>query len=266
MNALLVASRTGGPDKGGWGPIGRLEHADGVYRFIYTKGAKSLEGFRPFHGMDDLTRIYESDDLFPVFMNRLLPESRPEYEAYLRWSGFDADNPPDPISILGVTEGIRQTDSIELFPCPVPDLDGCYINKFFLHGLRWMPEAAKVRIMKLEEGEPLYLMPDLFNQVDPHAVALRTGDEGRFLIGYVPRYLANDLWTLFGKCDREHIQVIVHRINRDAPMQQRLLCRMHACWPAGFEPCSDESFDPIPEGVSAKCEPEFAEPLLCPRC
>ena len=129
-----------------------------------------------------------------------------------------------------------------------------------------MPPAAKERISELKEGDQLYLMPDLFNQVDPHAVALRTGDEGRFLIGYVPRYLANDLWTLFGKCDREHIQVIVHRINRDAPMQQRLLCRMHACWPAGFEPCSDESFDPIPEGVSAKCEPEFAEPLLCPRC
>lgn len=97
MNALLVASRAGGPDNGTWGPIGRLEHADGVYRFVYTKGAETLPGFRPFHGMDDLNRIYESDDLFPVFKNRLLPKSRPEYDAYLRWSGFDPDNPPDPM-------------------------------------------------------------------------------------------------------------------------------------------------------------------------
>ena len=266
MNALLVASRTGGPDKGGWGPVGRLEYADGGYRFFYTKGAKSLEGFRPFHGMDDLTTIFESDDLFPIFKNRLLPESRPEYEAYLRWSGFDADNPPDPISILGVTEGIRQTDSIELFPCPVPDLDGCYINKFFLHGLRWMPEAAKARISELKEGDQLFLMGDFCNVVDPGAVALRTGEDDRFLIGYVPRYLANDVWKLIGQCEPDFIQVFVHRINRDAPMQQRLLCRMHACWPEGFEPCDDESFAPIPEGASARCEPEFAEPLPCPRC
>lgn len=258
MNALLVASRTGGPDKGAWGPVGRLEHDNGVYRFVYTKGARTLEGFRPFHGMEDLNRIYESDDLFPIFKNRLLPESRSEYEAYLRWSGFDPNEPPDPISILGVTEGIRQTDSIELFPCPLPDVQGCYLNKFFLHGLRWMPEAARQRINVLKEKDELFLMVDLCNPADPHAVAVRTGDENRFMVGYVPRYLARDVWTLFSQCRPEYIKVFVHRVNLDAPLQQRLLCRMHACWPAGFEPCSDEDFQPIPAGMKARCEPVHA--------
>jgi hypothetical protein len=258
MNALLVASRTGGPEKGGWGPVGRLEHDDGVYRFVYTLGAQTLEGFRPFHGMEDLSRIYESDDLFPVFKNRLLPESRPEYEAYLRWSGFDPNNPPDPISILGVTEGIRQTDSIELFPCPTPDAHGCYLNKFFLHGLRWMPEASRQRINALREGEKLFLMGDFCNQADPCAVSLRTDDADRFLIGYVPRYLARDVWKLVGQCDPDFMEVFVHRVNLDAPLQQRLLCRMHACWPDGFEPCADEEFHPIPSGVKAPCEPAHA--------
>jgi hypothetical protein len=258
MNALLVASRTGDPKKGGWGPVGRLEHDDGVYRFVYTKGARTLPGFRPFHGMEDLNRIYESDDLFPIFKNRLLPESRPEYEAYLRWSGFDPNDPPDPISILGVTEGIRQTDSIELFPCPTPDVQGCYLNKFFLHGLRWMPEAARQRINALKEEDELFLMVDLCNPADPNAVAVRTGDENRFMIGYVPRYLARDVWTLFSKCHPEYIKVFVHRVNLDAPLQQRLLCRMHACWPEDFQPCSDEAFQPIPAGVKARCEPAYA--------
>lgn len=258
MNALLVASRTGGPDQGGWGPVGRLEHDGGVYRFVYTKGARTLEGFRPFHGMDNLTRIYESDDLFPIFKNRLLPESRPEYEAYLRWSGFDSNNPPDPISILGVTEGIRQTDSIELFPCPTPDLQGCYLNKFFLHGLRWMPEAARERIMRLENDEPLYLMPDICNSMDRNAVALRTGDNDRFMIGYVPRYLGQDVWKLLGQCHPDFIEVFVHRVNKDAPLQQRLLCRMHACWPEEFEPCAAEAFQPIPAGVLTRCKTDIA--------
>jgi hypothetical protein len=266
MNALLVASRTGDSGNGEWGPVGRLEHAGGIYRFVYTKGARTLAGFRPFSGMEDLQRVYESDDLFPIFKNRLLPKSRPEYDAYLKWSGFDPDHPPDPISILGVTEGIRQTDSIELFPCPVPDGEGCYINKFFLHGLRWMPEAAKRRVSELEAGDQLLPMPDFCNAADPYAVALRTDGEDRFLIGYVPRYLARDVWKLIGECSPDFIQIFVHRVNPHAPLQQRLLCRMHACWPDGFEPCSDEAFEPIPEGVEARCHLEPIKPAACARC
>jgi len=171
MNALLVASRSADPNKGGWSPIGRLEFDHGTYRFVYTKGARTAAGFTSFNGMEDLEQIYESNELFPVFANRLLPKSRPEYEAYLQWSGFDPANPPDPIAVLGVTEGIRRTDMIELFPCPMPDAQGCYLNKFFLHGLRYMPEVAKNRVLALRHDEPLYPMPDPWNPADPNSVA-----------------------------------------------------------------------------------------------
>ncbi len=262
MNALLVASRTGGPDKGGWGPVGRLEYDDGVYRFVYTQGARTLEGFRAFHGMEDLGRIYESDDLFPIFKNRLMPASRPEYQAYLRWSGFDssfdANDPLAPISILAVTEGIRQTDSIEVFPCPVPDSNGCYVNKFFVHGLRYLPKASQERLTQLRSGERLALMADICNETDPFAVALRTVEGDRMLVGYVPRYLAYDIWELIRGCSPEYMDVVVERVNADAPQQQRLLCRMNSCWPEGFQPCATEEFQPIPEGVAMRCEPELA--------
>ena len=142
--------------------------------------------------MEPLDQVYESDELFPLFANRLLSKSRPEYEAYLRWSGFDIDNPPDPILVLGVTEGIRQTDAVEVFPCPVPDAEGCYFNNFLLHGIRWLSKAAVERIGELEEGERLKLMLDLQNEHDPQAVAVRTETE-RMQIGYVPRYLAHDV-------------------------------------------------------------------------
>jgi len=251
MNSLYVAWRPSMPDQTGWRPVGRLEHDGDLYRFWYTEGARK-PGFRPFAQMEHLDQIYESVELFPLFANRLLSESRPEYEAFMRWSGFDSDTPPDPIIVLGVTEGIRQTDAVEVFPCPVPDADGCYLNKFFLHGIRWLPEAAVERTWKLYEGERIKLMLDLQNEHDPQAVAVRTETE-RMQIGYVPRYLAHDVWQLVQQCDINFIELQVARLNRDAPLQNRVLCRMHACWPDGFRPCSGEDFAPIPAGVPANC-------------
>ena len=244
MTTLFVASRSREPDNARWEPVGRLEHDQGIYRFSYTRGAQTLPGFSPLFGMDDWTAVYESDELFPIFKNRLLTERRAEYEAYLNWSGFDAVNPPDPVALLGVTEGIRTTDSIELFPCPTPDANGMFSNKFFMHGLRYMPDAAKERVAALREGEALFLMPDLCNTNDPYAVALRT-DHDRFMVGYVPRYLGRDLTRLFSRCSPEHMHVFVDRVNIDAPLQQRLLCRMEACWPDGFTPCSDDAFQSL---------------------
>ena len=147
MDSLFVAWRPSTPEPTGWRPVGRLEHDGQLYRFCYTCRAQK-PGFHPFPQMTRLEQVYEAEALFPLFANRLLSQSRPEYEAYLRWSGFDTDNPPDPILVLGVTEGIRQTDAIEVFPCPVPDTSGCYFNKFFLHGIRWLPAVVIERISR----------------------------------------------------------------------------------------------------------------------
>jgi hypothetical protein len=250
MNALFVAWRPGVP-QAGWRPVGRLEHDGNLYRFFYTEGAKK-PGFRAFAQMEQLDLVYESEELFPVFANRLLSESRPEYEDFLRWGGFDVADPPDPIVILGVTEGLRQTDAVEVFPCPQPDGKGCYFNKFFLHGIRWVPDAAVERIERLQVKERLKLMLDVQNERDPNAVAVRT-DGDRTLIGYIPRYLANDVWRLLNACDVDFMELFVERVNGDAPLQNRVLCRMHACWPDGFEPCSGEDFEPIPAGASIRC-------------
>lgn len=252
MSALFVAWRGADPQNGAWGPVGRLEHDGGVYRYWYTQGAQKAAGFRPFPQMEDMDRVYESDDLFPLFANRLLSSSRTEYDPFLRWGGFDPNNPPDPIAILGVTEGIRQTDSVEVFPCPIPDLEGCYVNKFFLHGVRWMSPAAIARISELQDHEQLFVEPESTNPFDRNAVAVFTAD--RMRIGYVPRYLAHDVGNLLDNCHPSFIKLFVARLNNDAPMQQRVLCQMHSCWPAGFVPCSSDAFQPIPNGVPTRCE------------
>lgn len=237
----------------GWGPVGRLELENGVYRYFYTHGATSLNGFKPFPEMPGLDDVYESNELFPLFANRLLTKQRPEYEAFLGWGGFNSQTPPDPILILGVTEGKKATDSVEVFPSPVPDSQGCYFNKFFVHGLRWINPASLKRIESLEKAERLFLMPDIQNPYDENAVAIRT-DKDRTMLGYVPRYLAADVSELCGTCDLNFIELFVEQVNRDAPLQQRLLCRMHACWPNDFRPCSGPAFQPIPASVSASCD------------
>src|SRR3546814_11059461 len=64
-----------------------------------------------------------------MLTNRLLSRSRPEYEAWLTWSGFDPKDPPEPLAVLGVTEGIRQTDALEVFPRPLPDAQANYTTR-----------------------------------------------------------------------------------------------------------------------------------------
>jgi hypothetical protein len=254
MKTLFVAWRSGDEPHRGWGPVGMLQRDGDIYRFCYTQGAKMLHGFRPFTSMTDMERVYESEELFPLFANRLLSKTRPEYEAYLRWGGFNSENLPDPIAILEVTGGIRQTDSIEVFPCPLQTGCGFY-NKFFLHGIRWMPPAAIERINRLRPNDNLFLMPDPCNSYDPNAVAVRT-DAERTMIGYVPRYLARDFLDLMSYCNPESITLHVNRLNLDAPMQQRVLCEIASCWPENFQPCQGEEFRPIPADIEKLCKSE----------
>ncbi len=254
-NSLYVASRSGDQDHGFWGPVARLDRLDHGWRFLYLQGARTLPQYQPFYEFPDLDKVYESESLFPLFANRLLSRSRPEYLAWLTWGGFNAQQPPDPIALLAVTEGRRVTDPMEVFPCPVPDADGCYLNRFFVHGVRWMPPPAQEAILQLRSGDHLALLPDRLNPHDAHAVALRTFADkdgqlvdstiGRYLIGYIPRYLAVDVCQLYETCEPNSLAVTVVRVNHGAPFQQRLLCQMNACWPVNYRPCATEAFDPI---------------------
>ncbi len=250
MKALFVAWRS--EEDTGWGPVGRLSFDGQLYTFCYLQGARTLRGFRPFPGMDAFEQVYESEQLFPLFANRLLSKARREYDDYLLWGGFDPDNPPDPIAILGVTEGIRQTDAIEVFPCPAPDDDGFYVTKFFLHGVRWQGQCAVERIPRLLPGEQLLVVPDEENAFDAYAVAVHTTDLVK--IGYVPRYFAHDVRELLSGCGGDFIELFVEQVNTKAPLQHRVLCRIQACWPDGFEPCAGDAFKPIPTGVPARCD------------
>ncbi|HET8899737.1 MAG TPA: HIRAN domain-containing protein [Rhodanobacteraceae bacterium] len=244
---VFIAWRGGTPERGEWSPVARLEHAQGEYRFVYTQGAQTLTGFHPFPGMGDLHTVYRSRSLFPMLTNRLLSRSRPEYEAWLTWSGFDPQRPPPPLVVLGVTEGIRQTDALEVFPMPIADAHGNYATRFFLHGLRHASAQALERLAELRTHDALRVELEEVNEHDPHAVAVLDDGVQRLRLGYVPRYLARDVRALVARNGMPAIDLRVARVNHGAPLQMRLLCTLTTPWPQGFAPCAGLQFQPVAE-------------------
>lgn len=226
-----------------WFPVGRLDYNDNLYRFVYTKGAKESPNFIPFGQMQNLEDTYESTELFPLFANRLLSKTRPEYKDFLHWLNLQG-NEDDPIALLARSAGIRGTDSLTVFPCPERDSDGKYHAHFFSHGIRHLPDAAIGVVGKLRPGTRLYLMPDPQNPHDSHALALRTNDPVT-IVGYCPRYLSEDFLRVLQVNGLDEAQVTVEKVNRDAPIQLRLLCSMTAAWPKSFRPCSGKFYEPL---------------------
>lgn len=240
MKTLYIAWQE--PETRRWYPVGELTRAGTLFRFSYTGGAlqaQESEGFIPFGRMTDLHSCYESEELFPLFANRLLPSSRPEFAQFLQWLDMDEE---DPFVILGRTGGLRGTDNLIVFPRPEETVDGYYEASFFSHGIRYLADDARLRIDGLRQNDGLRISPDDENVGDREAVGLWTSDSSH-LVGYCPRFLAADLRVLLEETrDEGDVNVRVARVNVDAPTQLRLLCRVRAPWPATFQPCTGSAF------------------------
>ncbi len=246
MKALFVAyqdtvSRT-------WTPVARLTHDGQFYHFVYTRGAKNLPNFVPFGRMNELDAEYVSEQIFPLFANRLLPKSRPEYQDYLNWLGLDSVG-HDALEELGRTGGLRATDSLELIPYPEPTSANRYEVYFFCRDLRHMTADSQARSLALVKGEQLYLTKDIQNVSDGMALILRTG-EPVTLIGYVPRYYSAEFSRLIDLVGAGAPKVTVEKVNADAPIQYRVLCKFSAPWPAQFQPCESGSYE-VDAGLNA---------------
>lgn len=225
-------------------PVGKLVFSElsPAYCFYYLQGVqKALDrGFSLFSEFEDKNQMYYSNSLFSVFANRVMNKSRPDYKKYLHRLGLSA-NATD-FEILARSGGRRSTDSIELYVEPYRDENDCFASHFLVHGVQYLPVESQRRTEKLLPDEELLLMWDLQNTADRTALALRTID--RYIVGYLPRYLLGDSWALLGECG--WLSIRVSHVNQSpAPIQQRLLCELQACWPDNFEPCSDEQYRPI---------------------
>lgn len=157
----------------------------------------------------EFERRYEASELFPLFKNRILEPNRKDFAEYLGCLDLDPAH-ADPIEILSLTGGERQTDSLGVFPRIRKMADGTVTFRFFLHGLRHVLPAAQARANALEEGDTLQVAVEVNNPATGYAVQLQTRDG--YLIGWVPRYLVSDLRAAL--LEHATLTATVRRINR----------------------------------------------------
>jgi hypothetical protein len=228
-----------------WFPIGKLTFDGNHYHFVYTHGVKKAQteaNFKLLHSFSERDRIYTSSELFPLFSNRLMRPSRPDYQDYIQWLNIPQDE-DDPISILARSGGHKATDNFEVFPYPESNENGLYHVHFFVRGLRYMPECSIELVKQLKPEYRLYLTHDLQNNHDSKALLLIT--EQRHNLGYCPRYLAADIYELL-KQNPQSVDVRVERVNlAPTPIQFRLLCNLTAQWHDNFQPFSNQDYQPI---------------------
>lgn len=216
-----------------WHPVAKLSFDNGIYRLNYTKGVLRSENFRPFPRMDDFKNIYESSDIFPFFANRLIQPTRPEFSKILNW----LDTSPEefnPLDFLGTTSGERETDNYRILQTPKKENSKYYFT-FFISGIRYLPEASKLEIDRLNRGEELSFSFDESNQHDRSAIIIKTRTEG-VVVGFCPKYLSRDFKTLIQHDHNMASRFLVKKVNLDAPSQYRLLCSFETDWPEGFMP------------------------------
>jgi hypothetical protein len=241
MRTLYLAWRQ--PDLRWW-PVGRLSREGREYLFGYTKGAVSAQGagFHALASFPELNEVYVSSALFPLFANRLPPQSRSDYEDFVRWLDLGAGE-TDPLVLLSRSGGQRETDMFEVFPAPEPTVDGRYESAFFVHGLRHRGREAEKEASCLRPGDPLVVQDEPSNPADPRALQVLTSVRGTH-VGYVPRYLCEDVHDL--RMAGKDVRARVRRVNlAPTPAQFRVLCELEAPWPAGFSPLASADFEPL---------------------
>ena len=255
MKVLFVAWQN--PDTRQWFTIGRLTSDTAIYQFCYTQGvydAQRSSGFCPLPSFPDLGSVYEAQELFPVFTNRILPKSRPDYGEFIQWLAL-SEQEDDPMAMLARSGGRRATDTLALFPCPELNSEGKYHIHFFVHGLGHASGEAISRAERLQMGEQLLVMQDVQNPMASQALALRTAEVvpgDMFLLGYFPQYLLNDLHHLLTHTPdpKTALIVIVERLNLPpAPVQFRVLCNLTMQWPDSFQPFSSSAYLPYRQGL-----------------
>ena len=225
-----------------WFPIGRLD-ADverSMYRFRYTGGAERARqkvGLPWLLDFPEPEQDYRASDLFPLFQNRVMAPSRPDFADYLRT--LDLSPNADPIDILSANGGHRVTDPFRVFPKILKHDDGSFVWRFFLHGWRHAGDLARERLDTLQEGEKLRVSLEPANQNDTPAVQLQTTDCQ--MIGWAPRYLSPDL-AAGGKYEARVARVnpMVH----GAPLRQRISIKMRCRW-ENHEPMSGHDYTPL---------------------
>jgi len=229
-----------------WFPVGKLDKRNNEFEFSYIQGASRAEreaGFKPLASFPDLHKTYRSSELFELFKNRVPRNNRTDFPTLLKRLDL-TDSKADPVSILAISGGFRQTDNLEAFPKLVKNPDNSFSCRFFLRGWRYMSESSQERLTHLQSGETLQVALELNNPATGLAIQLQTADHYQ-MIGWTPQYLVNDLVKAIGLSHTDLTAQVVQVNQPPAPENQRVLVSLSGKFPESYQPMESADFKPI---------------------
>jgi hypothetical protein len=232
-----------------WFPIGQLTYDRELFRFFYINGALQAHrdaNFQPLVSFPDFNAVYEADELFPMFSNRVMPASRPEYQQTIEFLSLPEDS-HDPLAFLARSGGAKVTDNFEIFCYPKME-DGKFHLHFFAHGLRYLPKCSIERISEMKHGDRIYLAHAFQNSFERDALQLHTDDN--HIVGFCPSYLLDDMNEVRRYKD---IEVCIERVNDEsAPLQFRLLCRLIFPQLQNYRPFTSGAYTPVATSIGSE--------------
>lgn len=213
--------------------VGLLTHVDTTYRFCYLHSASTVEGFQPFLGFPDLERRYAAAALFPLFAQRVMHPSRPDFDRYRRALGLDVDS--SDWAMLGRSQGQREGDAIRVFPEPDVNEAGVTSSTFFVNGLGdRMREDPRVEpaLVRLIVGNRLRLLEERATAEDTRALLVveRTG----VALARVPGLLLSHLDEIRSHGEPELSVADTNGLN--VLPAYRLLVMLRGTAPVGYRP------------------------------
>ena len=232
-------------------PVGFLDYDGQCYRFGYIRHALSVKDFRPLLGFRDLHGAYSSEDLFPLFAQRVMDPRRPDYQRYVERLGLDEE--ASPWEQITRSQGRRQGDTIQLLPQPTTDGE-TLTCLFLVNGVRHVPdeplvldgrpievtrEQVEAALSRLHPGDALQLVREPANKHNP--LALLVMAPAATPVGWVPNLMVEDMHKLIARAD---VSVTAEHINGpDAPWHLRLLARLTARGAGDFRFFTGEEWD-----------------------
>ncbi len=214
-------------------PVGLLTCAESTYTFCYLWSARGVAGFQPFLGFPDFDRRYEATALFPLFAQRVMRASRPDFSRYRQALRLEAE--ASDWSILGRSQGQREGDGIRVFPEPEVDEVGVTTSTFFVSGLRHrMREDSRVSaaLASLTPGTRLSLVDEPTNQEDARALLVAEGTG--VILAWVPSVLLSYVHAV--RSFAEPSLTVVGTNGVDVPPAYRLLVNLRGTAPEGYRP------------------------------
>jgi hypothetical protein len=213
------------------------------------------EGFSSLLSFPDRYKVYQAAELFPLFQNRVISPSRPEYASLLEVLSMDP-SAAEPLELLALSGGKRQTDNLEVFPEVRANSSGWVNMRFFLHGWRHLPPAARSRVEQLSKGDALQVALECNNPATGYAVQVQSHDY--FILGWGPRYLLSGLCSCLMTPHRPIKCQVAGKNEGKEIGQWKLLVELAAFVEPGMSMMSGEDYEPLVEDTANRPEAAFS--------